>query len=79
MKRGKSKNNKTVSLEIRVWYNEKTTRIHLAGRSNDLSTEFITTISPDPTSVRGHPNLYGKLLACLKEAGVLNSALARSE
>ena len=28
-----------------------------------------TTVSADPTGRRGHPNLFGKLAKCLKEAG----------
>ena len=49
--------NKTIRLEIRAWYNEKTTRIHLAGRSNDLSTEFIVGSEEAPVGAGLRPPL----------------------
>jgi hypothetical protein len=57
--------NKSVRLEVRVWYDEKTRHIKLAGKGLTAST-----VSNDPGSVRYHPNLYGKLSKVLHSAGV---------
>jgi hypothetical protein len=56
---------KSVRLEVRVWYDEKTRRIKLADKGLTAST-----VSNDPGSVRYHPNLYGKLSKVLRDAGV---------
>ena len=52
---------KSVRLEVRVWYDEKTRHIKLAGKGLTAST-----VSNDPGSVRYHPNLYGKLSKVLR-------------
>jgi hypothetical protein len=57
--------NNSVRLEVRVWYDEKTRHIKLAGKGLTAST-----VSNDPGSVRYHPNLYGKLSKVLRDAGV---------
>lgn len=57
--------NKAVELELRVWYDPKSRRIKLAGPGLTAST-----VSNDPKSKRGHPNLYGKLTRVLRDAGV---------
>ncbi len=56
---------KSVKLEVRVWYDEKTCHIKLAGKTLTAST-----MSNDPASVRYHPNLYSKLSKVLRDAGV---------
>ena len=42
----------SVRLKVRVWYDEKTRHIKLAGKGLTAST-----VSNDPGSVRYHPNL----------------------
>jgi hypothetical protein len=54
-------------LNIGAWYDTETRHIHL---TLPHSGWFHTTVSPEPTSKRGHPNLYGKLARALREAGV---------
>jgi hypothetical protein len=56
---------KSVKLEVRVWYDEKTRHIKLAGKGLTAST-----VSNDPSSARYHPNLYCKLSKVLLDAGV---------
>lgn len=62
-----SKPGKAVYLEIGVWYNEEHDRIHVTAK--DVKG-FHTTVNANPSSKRGHPNLYRKLAVCLREAGV---------
>jgi hypothetical protein len=57
--------NKSVKLEVRVWYDEKTRHIKLAGKGLTAST-----VSNDPSSKRYHPNLYRKLSKVLRDARV---------
>ena len=59
--------NNTAYLNVGAWFNPETGHIHL---TLPHSKWFHTTVSPDATSVRGHPNLYGKLTRALNEAGV---------
>ena len=61
-----SKPGKSVYLDVGVWYDEDQGHIHLTARNVE---GFHTTVSPDPSSVRGHPNLFAKLAKALKEAG----------
>jgi hypothetical protein len=56
---------KSINLELRVWYDEKSRYIKLAGKGLTAST-----VSNDPTSKRYHPNLFRKLAAALREAGM---------
>lgn len=56
--------NKTIRLDVGVWFNERTGHIHVAAHD-----AFISTVSNDPNSKRYHPNLFRKLAKCLKEAG----------
>ncbi len=56
---------RSIKLEVRVWYDEKTGHIKLAGPGITAST-----ISNDPTSRRYHPNLFRKLGRCLKDRGM---------
>jgi len=55
--------NKSVRLEVRVWYDEKTRHIKLCQKGT-------YRICNDPGSVRYHPNLYGKLSKVFHSAGV---------
>jgi len=55
---------KSVKLEVRVWYDDKSRHIKLAGKGLTAST-----VSNDPESARYHPNLYEKLAKVLREAG----------
>jgi len=56
---------KSVSLEVRIWYDPKSRYIKIAGKGLTAST-----VSNDPASKRYHPNLYLKLAKCLRDAGV---------
>src|SRR5262249_7913428 len=62
--RKSAKGGKTASLNVRIWYNPKTRHIHIA------LPNTVTTVNNDPTSERGHRNLFRKLARALKEAGV---------
>jgi len=55
---------KSINMEFRVWYDEKSRYIKLAGDGLTAST-----VSNDPTSKRYHPNLFRKLGRALREAG----------
>jgi hypothetical protein len=55
---------KSVKLEVRVWFDEKSRHIKIAGQGLTAST-----VSDDPKSKRYHPNLYRKLSKVLSEAG----------
>lgn len=57
----------TAYLKVGIWYDPDKDHIHVAVPKSDW---FITTVSNDPSSKRGHPNLYGKLARALREAGV---------
>lgn len=65
---------KTVRLDVGIWYNKKTRHIHLAAKDS-----FISTVSPDPDSKRFHANLYRKLAACLRDAGAVAPKLEASD
>jgi hypothetical protein len=54
-------------LQMGAWYDQKTGHIHLTIPGTGW---FHTTVTDDPKSVRGNPNLYAKLARALKEAGV---------
>jgi hypothetical protein len=55
---------KSINLELRVWYDEKTRYIKLAGGGMTASA-----VSNDPASQRYHPNLFRKLAVALRDAG----------
>jgi hypothetical protein len=55
---------KSISLQLRVWFDPKSGHIKLAGPGLTAST-----VSNDPASKRYHPNLYRKLAKALHEAG----------
>jgi hypothetical protein len=64
--RKSEKGGNTAYLNVGIWYTEKTGHIHL---TLPHSGWFHTTVAREPSSKRGHPNLYAKLARCLKEAG----------
>jgi hypothetical protein len=55
---------KSVSVDVRVWYDPNSRHIKLAGQGLTAST-----VSNDPKSVRYDPNLYKKLTKLLRDAG----------
>jgi len=61
-----SKPGKSVYLEVGIWFDEGQGQIHMTAKN---VAGFHTTVNGNPNSVRGHPNLFNKLAACLKEAG----------
>jgi len=61
------KGGNTAYLNVGFWYDAKTGHVHMTLPHSDW---FHTTVNADPTSKRGHPNLFGKLARALKEAGV---------
>jgi hypothetical protein len=61
-----SKPGKSVYMSVGIWLNPKTGAIHMTSRE---LAGFTTTINDNPTSIRGHPNLYNKLTKCLQVAG----------
>lgn len=65
--RRSERGDRTAYLNMGVWFDESTGQIHLTLPNSGW---FHTTVNPDESSKRGHPNLYGKLSRTLKEAGV---------
>ena len=55
---------KSINLNLRIWYDEKSRYIKLAGKGLTAST-----VSNDPDSKRYHPNLFRKLSKALRDAG----------
>ena len=56
----------SVYLDVGVWYNAGTRSIHMTAKGVH---GFHTTVRSDTDSKRGHPNLFWKLAACLRQAG----------
>lgn len=63
---GVSKQGNSVYLQLGVWYDEKQDQIHITAKD---VPGFHTTVARNPTSKRGHPNLFWKLAKVLAEAG----------
>jgi hypothetical protein len=61
------KGGNTAYLNVGVWYDAATGHIHM---TLPHSGWFHTTVTSDPKSKRGHPNLFAKLARALKDAGV---------
>jgi len=55
---------KSITLTLRVWYDDGSRQIKLAGPGLTAST-----VSNDPGSKRYHPNLFDKLARALRDAG----------
>jgi hypothetical protein len=66
----------TAYLNIGAWYDAETGHIHL---TLPHSGWFHTTVTNDPDSKRGHPNLYAKLAKALREAGVPGPEMVGAE
>ena len=65
----------TAYLNIGAWFDAETGHIHL---TLPHSGWFHTTVSPEASSKRGHPNLYRKLARALRDAGVPGPEAAES-
>lgn len=63
-KHGGDMPDKTVRLDVGIWYDQKSRYIKISAKG-----AFISTVSNDPESKRYHPNLYKKLAKCLHDAG----------
>jgi hypothetical protein len=63
---------KSVYLEVGIWWDEAQGQIHLTAKNVD---GFHTTVSNDPNSKRGHPNLFRKLAKVLKDTGAPHPAV----
>jgi hypothetical protein len=60
------KKGKTITFEIRAWWNSEDRTIHLA---SDASKTFILTVNDDRTKARGHRKLFRELAKLLRTAG----------
>lgn len=56
-----------VSFAVSVWYEPETRHIYLSRPTED---GFVTTISGDPNSARGHVHLFRRLAEALERRGV---------
>ena len=61
----KSQDGKSVYLEMGFWL-EKDGSIHLSGKG---VSGFHVAVNEDPAKRNGHPTLYKRLAACLKQMG----------
>jgi hypothetical protein len=57
---------KSIVLNVRVWYDAKSRHIKIAGPGLTAST-----VSNDPGSARYHPNWFRKLAKALRNAGAV--------
>lgn len=71
-----SKNGKTVTFEVSVWWDSKDKIFKL--RSND-PVKFILTVSDKSTKERGHPKLFRQLGKVLKSAETTRSTPEKSK
>ncbi len=63
----------SVYIEGGVWWDEAKNEIHLTVKG---VRGFHTTVKADPASKRGHPNLFRKLAAMLRDAGAPHPHIA---
>ncbi len=70
------KGGNTAYLNVGIWYDADQRHIHM---TLPHSRWFHTTVTDDPKSKRGHPNLFGKLARALKEAGAPYPDVPESE
>ncbi len=61
-----SKPGKAIYLRVGIWYNKKNGEIHMSGKNG---SRFLTRISGDRASARGHRSLFKALAKCLKDNG----------
>lgn len=71
-----SDENKSIKLDITIWYREDDGCIRLQTKSHG---GFISTVSNDPRSDRYHPELFKHLAKILKEAGKLRPVMGDKE
>ena len=64
----KSKKGNALYGEFGIWYDETGDQIYISLQENP---GFITTVSRNPTSKRGNPNLFGYLDKELRKAGIV--------
>ena len=57
---------KSVYVKMGIWWDADQGHIHLTAKG---VKGFHTTVSHDPDSKRGHPNLFAKLAKVLKDNG----------
>jgi len=55
---------KSVYMEVGIWWDAEQGHIHLTAKN---VPGFHTTVSADPDSKRGHPNLFAKLAKVLRD------------
>ncbi len=60
-----AKDTKGLTKPVTFWYSADSDTIHLT-----VPDIFASTVTPDPVTKRGHPNLYWKLAAILRENGL---------
>ena len=71
-----SKLGNAVYLEVGVRFDEDHGHIHLTAKNVH---GFHTTVTNNPASKRGHPNLFAKLAKVLKEAGAPHPKIKEAE
>jgi hypothetical protein len=57
---------RSVYMEVGIWWDAEQGHIHLTAKN---VSGFHTTVSLDPASKRGHPNLFAKLAKVLRDNG----------
>jgi hypothetical protein len=67
-----SRPGKSVYMEVGVWWDAEQGHIHLTAKD---VPGFHTTVSSDPDSKRGHPNLFEKLAKVLRDNGAPHPAI----
>jgi hypothetical protein len=63
---------RSVYMEVGVWWDAVQGHIHLTAKD---VPGFHTTVSADPISKRGHPNLFAKLAKVLRNNGAPHPAI----
>lgn len=66
---------RSVYLEVGIWWDAEQRHIHLTAKN---VPGFHTTVSADPDSKRGHPNLFAKLAKVLKDNGAPHPAISEA-
>jgi len=74
--RRSEKGGNTAYLNVGAWYDAKTGHIHLTLPHTEW---FHKTVSANPSSKRGHPNLFNKPACALREAGVPTPKVAEDD
>ena len=63
---------RSVYMEVGIWWDAEQGHIHLTAKN---VPGFHTTVSLDPHSKRGHPNLFAKLAKVLRDNGAPHPAI----